>query len=425
MGEQMVGAGWAFPPRVDATGAIALVRGERELTEAIRLILATSPGERSMRPEFGCAIHDYVFAPADAGTAGQLAYEVRLALDRWEPRIEVQDVSVRFDAVDDAERLVQQKCPEWTDHNVSDPGVTLIEAFATMVDQLLYRLNRVPDKHYLAFLDLIGVRRYPPTAATTDVTFRLSAPQPVPVPVAAGTEDATARDEIDEAVVFSTTKALSIVPCEFKNLATTPAAGGAADRADELTFGQDVPCFGSPPTPGDALCVGLSNPVPGCLVALRLTCRIEGVGVDPRDPPLAWEAWTGGDWTQCEVDSDGTGGLNRPGEVLLHVPDGHVVSAVAGRTGGWLRCRLVPTRSGQPGYLTTPTVREIVAFTIGGSVPAVHAETVLDEVLGMAEGVPAQRLWVSRPPVVATGEPIVVEVAGESGWDEWTVVDDF
>jgi len=97
----MVGAGWAFPPRVDATGAIALVRGERELTEAIRLILATSPGERSMRPEFGCAINDYVFAPADAGTAGQLAYEVRLALDRWEPRIEVQDVSVRFDAVDD------------------------------------------------------------------------------------------------------------------------------------------------------------------------------------------------------------------------------------------------------------------------------------------------------------------------------------
>jgi phage baseplate assembly protein W len=101
VGEQFVGAGWAFPPRVDATGTIALVRGERELAESIRLILATSPGERSMRPEFGCAIHDYVFAPADAGTAGQLAYEVRLALERWEPRIEVVEVSVSFDAVDD------------------------------------------------------------------------------------------------------------------------------------------------------------------------------------------------------------------------------------------------------------------------------------------------------------------------------------
>ncbi|MEV5987455.1 GPW/gp25 family protein [Streptomyces sp. NPDC052051] len=101
MGRQFIGAGWAFPPRTDATGSIALVRDEREIAESIRLILATSPGERPMRPEFGCALGDYVFAPADAGTAGQLAYEVRLALERWEPRIEVADVSVRFDDADD------------------------------------------------------------------------------------------------------------------------------------------------------------------------------------------------------------------------------------------------------------------------------------------------------------------------------------
>ncbi|MFJ7187552.1 GPW/gp25 family protein [Streptomyces bacillaris] len=100
MGQQFIGAGWAFPPRTDATGSIALVRGEHELEESIRLILATSPGERPMRPEFGCAVNDYVFAPADAGTAGQLAYEVRLALERWEPRIEVVDVVVRFDEAD-------------------------------------------------------------------------------------------------------------------------------------------------------------------------------------------------------------------------------------------------------------------------------------------------------------------------------------
>ncbi|WP_262697662.1 MULTISPECIES: GPW/gp25 family protein [Streptomyces] len=100
MGRQFIGAGWAFPPRTDATGSIALVREEREIEESIRLILATSPGERPMRPEFGCALGDYVFAPADAGTAGQLAYEVRLALERWEPRIEVADVAVRFDDAD-------------------------------------------------------------------------------------------------------------------------------------------------------------------------------------------------------------------------------------------------------------------------------------------------------------------------------------
>ncbi|MCU4746349.1 MULTISPECIES: GPW/gp25 family protein [Streptomyces] len=101
MGQQFVGSGWAFPPRTDATGSIALVSGAQEIEESIRLILATSPGERPMRPEFGCALNDYVFAPADAGTAGQLAYEVRLALERWEPRVTVADVAVRFDRVDD------------------------------------------------------------------------------------------------------------------------------------------------------------------------------------------------------------------------------------------------------------------------------------------------------------------------------------
>ena len=69
------------------------------------------------------------------------------------------------DLVDDAKRLVQQRCPTWTDHNVSDPGVTLIEAFAQMVDQLIYRLNRVPDLHYIKFLELIGVELRPPAAA--------------------------------------------------------------------------------------------------------------------------------------------------------------------------------------------------------------------------------------------------------------------
>ena len=57
------------------------------------------------------------------------------------------------DLVDDAKRIVAARCPEWSDHNVSDPGVTLIEAFAFMADELFYRLNRVPDKLYIAFLE--------------------------------------------------------------------------------------------------------------------------------------------------------------------------------------------------------------------------------------------------------------------------------
>ncbi|MGX5697311.1 GPW/gp25 family protein [Agromyces soli] len=100
MPQEFVGKGWSFPVRADETGRIALSSNEREIEESIRLILATAPGERPMRPEFGCAVHDYVFAPADATTAGAIGVAVRSALRFWEPRIEVEDVAVSFDLAD-------------------------------------------------------------------------------------------------------------------------------------------------------------------------------------------------------------------------------------------------------------------------------------------------------------------------------------
>lgn len=100
MSKEFVGRGIGFPLRTDPTGGIALVADHAEIQEAIRLVLATGYGERPMRPEFGCGIHDYVFAPVDATTAGRLAYEVRLSLERWEPRIDVVDVDVSYDDVE-------------------------------------------------------------------------------------------------------------------------------------------------------------------------------------------------------------------------------------------------------------------------------------------------------------------------------------
>src|SRR5437868_9183790 len=104
------------------------------------------------------------------------------------------------DLVDDAKRLVQQKCPEWTDHNVSDPGVTLIETFAWMTDQVLYRLNRVPERNYVKFLELIGVRLFPPTAARAAITFCLAGPQAATVHTPPVTPVDTLRTHTDEAV---------------------------------------------------------------------------------------------------------------------------------------------------------------------------------------------------------------------------------
>jgi Bacteriophage baseplate protein W len=88
----IIGSGLAFPLRLDSRGAVALVSGEAELEQSIRLILATAPGERPMRPEFGCGVHDFVFESVDASMLGQVEQAVRLALDRWEPRIRVRQV---------------------------------------------------------------------------------------------------------------------------------------------------------------------------------------------------------------------------------------------------------------------------------------------------------------------------------------------
>src|SRR3990170_2490029 len=136
------------------------------------------------------------------------------------------------DLVDEAKRLVQQRCPEWTDHNVSDPGVTLIELFAWMTDQVVYRLNRVPDRHYVRFLDLIGVRLFPPTAAKAPVTLYMSAPQPETLVIRAGTQVATKRTETDEAVVYSTVEDLALVPCTMLRAASSVSGANGNEIRD-------------------------------------------------------------------------------------------------------------------------------------------------------------------------------------------------
>src|SRR5438105_3736301 len=187
--------------------------------------------------------------------------------------------------VDESKLRLQRLCPEWTDHNVHDPGVTLIELFAWMTEQVVYRLNRVPDNLYVRFLDLLGVRLLPPTAARAPVTFWLTAPQPATVRIPVATQVATLRTETTDAVVFETVEDLDLVTCQLH--AAGSARGGERVRwfDPDSMRGDGVPCFGTPPQPGDALLVGLSEAVPSCAVTLRLGCAIHGLGIDPARPP--------------------------------------------------------------------------------------------------------------------------------------------
>jgi phage baseplate assembly protein W len=106
---EYIGQGLAFPLQVNPQGGIALASGERDVEQAIRIILSTAPGERVMRPEFGCRIHELVFAPQDAATESLVVYYVEEALAQWEPRIDVQEVDVSADPDRDGALLVEIK----------------------------------------------------------------------------------------------------------------------------------------------------------------------------------------------------------------------------------------------------------------------------------------------------------------------------
>ena len=101
-----VGSGWAFPLRVNARGGMELSHDENDVDESILLILSTPLGQRRMRPNFGCAVHDLVFAPNTPATQGLIRHYVQEALALWEPRVDVQDVTVYPDPDEPARLLV-------------------------------------------------------------------------------------------------------------------------------------------------------------------------------------------------------------------------------------------------------------------------------------------------------------------------------
>jgi uncharacterized protein len=95
--DDLIGSGWAYPAELTPGGSVRLVTGGEEIDAAVRMILTTSPGERVMRPDFGCAMWEQVFAPVNSNTLGLIEQAVREALIRWEPRITLLSVDAMPD----------------------------------------------------------------------------------------------------------------------------------------------------------------------------------------------------------------------------------------------------------------------------------------------------------------------------------------
>jgi predicted phage baseplate assembly protein len=189
--------------------------------------------------------------------------------------------------------------------------------------------------------------------------------------------------------------------------------------------GTAVPAFSEVPVPGDMLLIGLDRAAPGNAVAFHIDCEIDGVGVDPTDPPLAWEAWNGLDWERCELDNDETGGLNRKGDIIVHLPYGHAESLIEGERAGWVRARVLEAREGQPQYSSSPLIHGLAVRTVGGTAESAHSDEAGAEHVADSTGQPGQRLRIESGPLVAQGQPPVVEVSTDEGWEEWALVDSF
>lgn len=354
----------------------------------------------------------------------------------------LDDLRFQADLVDEARKRITRYCPDWTDYNVHDPGITLIELFSWMTEQMVYRLNRVPEKNYVKFLDLLGLQPKPASCARTELTFWLSVSLPISqdnqqdVIVPQGQEVRSNTGESEE-MVFTTDRQLRIVPPELTQLQREKEVNrNYLSRLGIETF---YPFDQFHPRPGDAFYLGF-NPrkdISGHILRLSFTCEpTEAVGIRREDPPWVWECSTGdGTWRELQLstfagEKETTGGLNNPqGSLVVYLPLEAKPDLFHGREAFWVRCRLEQRHPSQGMYSESPRITAIEATVLGASVPASHAQVIQQEFMGISNGEAGQEFKLQQAPVLTLqdGETLLVEEfqGGEVVQIPWQNVESF
>lgn len=359
------------------------------------------------------------------------------------------------DLVEECLQRIPRYCPEWTNHNPSDPGVTLVELFSWLTDQMLARFNQVPRRQYVAFLELLGIRLQPPTPAQVEATFYLSSALPQRYSIPAGIELATERTTTAEAIVFTTDALLEIGCPSIRHLLTAPQADdqpqALRDRFANLWSqtsdgdwgGPEMALFNEQPQPGNCfyLVFDEAEPLDGNAIALTIKGQeATPTGINPNAPPRRWEAWNGEQW-QPVLDQEGddaTQGfsfneLARQGgnplqgaDVLLHLPVEWPAVQFTTYRGRWLRCTCLPAAGNRTPYEASPRIVGLGCRSIGGTVRASQCLKIDRELLGISNGEPGQTFTLKSTPVLPRleGEHIVtVDAIGTPR--RWQEVNDF
>jgi hypothetical protein len=201
------------------------------------------------------------------------------------------------DIVDEAIRLIPQYCPEWTNFNPSDPGITLIQLFAWMTEMVIYRLNRVPEKNYLTFLDLMGIQRQPPQPSRTVLTFQLSDKTDMTV-VPKGTQVATKPQGDRKSTTFETEQDVVLVTNRIVR-AVSQYHDQYADVTPYIDGRQPFEVFEGVTSVDRYVYVG-DDRLGSFGEAAILTLRFERPSPGERPFPklLEWEYWNGERWRE-------------------------------------------------------------------------------------------------------------------------------
>ena len=322
------------------------------------------------------------------------------------------------DFVDEARTLIPRYCPEWTDHNLSDPGIAIVEVFAFMMESLLYRLNQVPrtQLHQVPGPDGRQAAGAPAGTGRHQLPPDRGAAGRRHDPT--GTEVATVRTESQDAISFTTERDLTIDIASLREVLVTRDASNYFDARMAVQRGQDVAIFADPPQEGNALYIGHAEALAGQTLALRFECRLRASASTrvthrlpgKRGPPMRMRAF-------LDVESDTTGGLNRNGTVVVHVPYAASRSTINNTEASWIRVRLLPPRPDQRGYSASPQVRGLTTEIIGGTVPASHGVPLQNVLVGRSDGRPNQTFRLNNYPLLPhiEGETVEVETARASG----------
>lgn len=370
------------------------------------------------------------------------------------PKSDLDDRAFQ-DLVDECLLRIPRYCPEWTNYNPSDPGITMIELFGWMTDQMFQRFNQVPRRNYVAFLELLGVRLKPPTPAKTYLSFYLSGNLTETYSIPAGTEVATERTEEQEAIVFSTDLTLRIGNPRIRHFLSAPNAdyqpqslrdrflGSWTMERDGTWQGQELAFFNEEPQVGNCfyLVFDPEAPLQGNTIAITFKGEAAtATGINPDTPPRRWEAWNGSVWEPVlllETDDQTQGfsfnELVRQGgnplngaDTILHLPQEWPETIFVTYQGRWLRCLYSQPLPNQPGYNSSPRIVGVSARSIGGTVPAYQSALIRNEILGESDGSPGQSFQLQGSPVLPRKSDEYILVTPPGGVPQvWQEVPDF